>query len=198
MIGLLHTAEVHVDRFEALLPGQDVTHVVRPDLLARAQSEGLSAVAGDFAALLDDMADRHEQVLCTCSTLGPLADQAGVLRIDRPAMEAAAAVKGDILVVICLESTREATLALFDEIAGPGRARLVLCAAAWPYFEAGDMAEFYARIAQTVMAEADGCAAVLLAQASMAGAAPLLSGLGVPVFTTPRLAADRLIEAQNG
>ena len=54
LMAFLHTAEVHVATFEALLAdAPDVTtrHVVRPDLLALAQTQGLTAVR----ALLCDL-----------------------------------------------------------------------------------------------------------------------------------------------
>ena len=86
MIRCLHTADVHVVTFGALLP--DAAHVVRADFLDRARAEGINAVAADVKALLRDMAGTGP-VLCTCSTLGPLVDELGlanIVRIDRPAI----------------------------------------------------------------------------------------------------------------
>ena len=188
MITCLHTADVHVETFGALLP--DAIHVVRADFLDRARAGGMEAVADDVKAMLRELA-QNGPVLCTCSTLGPLVDDvalANVVRIDRPAMEAAVAVGGEVVVAICLNSTRDATLALFDEVAG-GRAsaKLVLCDAAWPLFEAGDMAGYAQAIADALHGQG---ARVLLAQASMAVAAPLLETQGVLVFTTPNAAAE--------
>lgn len=190
MITCLHTADVHVATFGALLP--DAAHVVRADFLDRARAEGICAVAAEVNAVLSELA-QDGPVLCTCSTLGPLVDEAGlanVVRIDRPAMEAAVADGGEVVVAICLESTREATLALFEDVAG-GRAfaKLILCDAAWPFFEAGDMDGF----AQAIVKEISGQGArVLLAQASMAVATASLEAQGVQVFTTPKSAADRV------
>jgi hypothetical protein len=177
------TADVHVATFGALLP--DAQHVVRADFLDRARAHGVDTVADEVTALLCKMA-QSGPVLCTCSTLGPLVDVIGndnIVRIDRPAMVAAVAQGGEVVVAICLDSTREATLALFDEIAaGRAAAKLVLCDAAWPFFEAGDM-EGYAR--SIVASVAGQGLQVLLAQASMAVAAPLLAAQGITVFTTP-------------
>ncbi len=188
MITCLHTADVHVATFGALLP--EAQHVVRADFLDRARADGVETVAGEVTGMLQDLA-QSGPVLCTCSTLGPLVDRAGlsnVVRIDRPAMEAAAASGGEIVVAICLESTRDATLALFDEVsAGRARARLVLCDAAWPFFEAGDMAGFADVIVTTLGALKTP---VLLAQASMAVAAKALEEKGFTVFTTPQAAAN--------
>lgn len=188
MITCLHTADVHVATFGALLPGSD--HVVRADFLDRARTEGLVSVASEAIEILRELSN-YGPVLCTCSTLGPLVDELGlpnVGRIDRPAMEAAVVARDEVVVAICLESTQEATLALFEQVsAGRASAKLVLCDAAWALFEAGDAKGYAAAIADTLEGQGD---LVLLAQASMAVAAPLLEKVGVRVFTTPAAAAE--------
>jgi hypothetical protein len=178
VISCLHTGDVHVATFGALLA--DAQHVVRADFLDRARAHGVASVADEVTALLCKLA-QSGPVLCTCSTLGPLVDVIGndkIVRIDRPAMIAAVAQGGEVVVAICLDSTREATLALFDD-------------AAWPFFEAGDM-DGYAR--SIVASVAGQGSRVLLAQASMAVAAPLLAAQGITVFTTP-VAAARAVAA---
>ncbi|MCW1951863.1 MAG: hypothetical protein KIH44_010915 [Octadecabacter sp.] len=188
MITCLHTADVHVATFGALLP--EASHVVRTDLLDRARAKGVEAVSAEVKAVLGELA-QDGPVLCTCSTLGPLVDELGlpnIVRIDRPAMEAAVSQGGEVVVAICLDSTRDATLALFDEIAaGRARAKLVLCDAAWAFFETGDMTGFAQAIFDALHGQGPR---VLLAQASMAVVAPLLEAQGVQVFTTPKAAAD--------
>lgn len=68
--------------------------------------------------------------------------------------------------VICLESTLTTTLVLFDHVSvGRAVAKLVLCDAAWSYFEAGDLTGFANSIVASVMGQGWR---VLLAQASMA------------------------------
>lgn len=191
MITCLHTAEVHVDTFGALIP--NARHIVRTDFLDRARRDGLAAVQAEVAEVLREAA-QDGPVLCTCSTLGPLVDDFGapnVVRIDRPAMEAAVAGGGEVVVAICLDSTRAATLDLFNAVAGgTATARLVLCDGAWPFFEAGDLDGFR----DVIVAAVDGQGArVLLAQASMAVAASALENKGVEVFTTPRAAAQAVL-----
>lgn len=106
-IGLLHTADVHVSTFGALLERLDPTatarHVVRTDLLdaARAASAGppgqtpeRDEVAAGLQEAVADLVTGCECVLVTCSTLGPYvqslaAPVAGgrpipLVRIDRP------------------------------------------------------------------------------------------------------------------
>lgn len=190
MITCLHTADVHVATFGDLLPGAE--HIVRADFLDRARRNGLDNVASEVTEIINKLA-MNGPVLCTCSTLGPLVDQLAlpnVVRIDRPAMEAAVASGREVVVAICLDSTRAATLALFDQVsAGRASVKLVLCDAAWALFEAGDMAGYAVAIADALEGQGE---IVLLAQASMAVAAPLLEARGVSVFTTPMAAAHAI------
>lgn len=191
--GFLHTAELHVETFERLLPDMSLHHVVRPELLTRAQAEGAQAVRGEVEALLAELAARAGRVMCTCSTLGALDDGMGrddVLRIDRPAMAQAAGRGGEALLAVCLESTMAPTQALFEAEAGERKGRMLLCEGAWAAFEAGDMAGYAEAIAATVRA-ARPEGPVVLAQASMAVAAPLLAEFDV--ITTPEAAAKALL-----
>ena len=194
---------MHVETFAGLFaehPGAKVAHVVRADLLEQARTEGPDAVADDTRAAMQDLSEA-DAVLCTCSTLGPLiGDAPHHLRIDRPAMQAAVQAGPNVIVAICLESTRTPTLDLLAQVARdlsrPVRPRLVLCDAAWPLFEAGDQAGFSVAIAKAVVAELEGggtADCILLAQASMRVAAPLLPG-HCPVLTTPELAVQAAIE----
>lgn len=205
-IEFLHTADLHVTTFEDLLADRasDVRlrHVVRSDWLERARNEGLSARLHDaVSAHLRAAAERADVVVCTCSTLGPVADaiaieDRSVFRIDRPMMEAAAREPGTCLIAICLESTIAPTTALYEEAcratAATPRHAIANCEAAWPHFEAGDAARFAATIADGVreaLAETTDAGCVVLAQASMACAEALLSDLSLPVFSSPRMAA---------
>ncbi|MFT6677029.1 MAG: hypothetical protein ACJAVM_003238 [Sulfitobacter sp.] len=208
-ITCLHTAQGHVATFEGLLRaagwGGDVVHLVHPDLLTRAQVSGIAAVQADVA----DIVAAHQgadALLCSCSTLGPLIDALAtgdrpLVRIDRPMMETAVGCAGRLLVVICLASTQTATLGLLQQCAAErGRVcpvELLLCAAAWPLFEAGNMPAFLDEIAGAIRGALDQMpevGAVILGQASMMGAAALLQDLDVPVLSSPRLAVGRAIE----
>ena len=204
-IALLHTAEVHVASFdrqiERLRPGTATHHIVRSDLLARARASGLQAVQEETMAVLDGLGDA-DAVICTCSTLGPVADSAGaqVVRIDRPMMEQAVHHGPNVLVAICLESTRAPTLALLQDCAAAAGQqadpRLVLCSAAWPAFEAGDTETFGARIAEAIAAQIalNGRPdSIVLGQASMRVAEDRLAHHGVPVLASPRWAVQNAI-----
>ncbi|NOR31036.1 MAG: hypothetical protein GQ539_08060 [Sulfitobacter sp.] len=200
-ITCLHTDQSHVEGFTRRFTNEGwegaLEHIVRPDLLVRAQSDGTEAVAADVAALLDPFT-QADTVLCTCSTLGAMAERLGgdnVLRIDRPAMEAAASY-GAVMLAICLESTRDPSVALFEDCSKGRAPDVVFCKDAWPHFEAGDSPGFYRAIAQSVGAAMIGAPdtdCIVLAQASMQGAAPYLMDIGVPVLATPPLAVRRAI-----
>ena len=176
-ITCLHTAQSHVESMTRLFTkhGWDgaLELVVRPDLLARAQSEGVDAVAQDVSAVLEQCGDA-DAVLCTCSTLGALVESSGTgkqVRIDRPAMEEAASYR-NVMLAVCLESTRGPSVALFEDCAKGRTPDVVFCEGAWS-------------------APETDC--IVLAQASMQGAAPYLMDIGVPVLTTPALAVRRAI-----
>lgn len=208
-ITCLHTADAHVATFGALFAeaGLDgsVEHIVRADLLSRARGQGICAVRDEVQRALTVMTDA-DAVLCTCSTLGPLIDDmartdARLLRIDRPLMEHAVAQGDRVLVAICLESTRAGTLDLLKAVAAEtGRIvkpSLLLCVEDWPLFEAGRSADFARAIADRIrqaLADTSGLRAVVLGQASMAGAAAHLTDVSLPVLSSPKLAVDRAIK----
>ncbi len=193
MLTLLHTSPVHVATFDALrdriAPGAPLRHIVRADLLDRARAQGVTSdIADEVAALV-----ATAPALCTCSTLGAVAEQAGALRIDRPAMRLAAETGGPVAVIFCLESTRAATLSLLaEEMArarNPAPVQPIALPQAWVHFERGDHDAFHSAIAEgTAAALAPGTAVAVLAQASMAGAAARLGEQAPAVLTTPEVA----------
>ena len=207
-IAFLHTAAVHVETFDGLLDQLGYegtrTHRVMPELLDQARQHGLDHVRAMVEPALAELA-AADAVMCTCSTLGPIADVVSrtyehVFRIDRPVMEKACTIGPDLLVAICLESTQAATLDLLkacaDRVGSVVSPRIVLCATAWPYFERGDYEGFADSIATTIRTEVSRSAlpdGILLAQASMRLAEARLSDMDIPVISSPFLAAERAI-----
>lgn len=192
---LLHTAEVHRATFDALAeriaPGARLRHVVRPDWLARAQDRIGADLADEIAKTI---AEAPGAVLCSCTTLGPVAGAAGAVRIDAPMMAQAARAGGPVLLAYCLDSTRAASrdlLAKALEAAGRGtEIRLLDLTELWPLFERGEDERFARAIAgrvETALADAPETGCVVLAQASMAGAAAHVAA-DVPVLTSPEAA----------
>ncbi|MFG3350486.1 aspartate/glutamate racemase family protein [Streptomyces sp. NPDC048001] len=206
MLALLHTSPVHVPVFEALRdrhhPGTALRHLVREDLLARARNEGTGPVAGAVAAAA---AGGARAVLCTCSTLGAVAEAAAaragvpVLRVDRP-MAAAAARLERVAVVAALAATVGPTVALIREEAARSRTdprlRTHLVPGAWHRFASGDREGYLDAVARAVDAVRDADA-VLLAQASMADAAER-ARTALPVLSSPASGLRAAARAASG
>lgn len=211
MLALLHTSPTHIPVFEALRDedhqGLELQHFVDEELLARARRESPEAVADEVRAALDRaVGEGARAVLCTCSTIGAVAeaaaDDAGVpvLRSDRPMAAAAVAAGPRIVVLASVESTFGPTVSLIEEEARragtPVEVRTRLVEGAWEAFAAGD-GEGCARLvaaAADAVSEAD---AIVLAQGSMAPAQDLTT-TAVPVLSSPRPGLAAGAEAMRG
>lgn len=208
MIGFLHTADVHVATFGALVeevaPGEGHVHRVDEPLLddARAGAPTEERVRAHVDALV---AAGASVVVCTCSTLGTVAEEVGgsgvpVVRVDRPLAEAAVRGGGRVAVVVALASTLGPTTDLLADAARRVGVHVVLepvvCADAWAAFEAGNLDAYHRGVADAARDAVRRWRAdvVVLAQASMAPAAALLADLPVPVLTSPGSAVARAVE----
>jgi hypothetical protein len=211
-LAFLHTSPVHIATFDRLLAEIDSSvtarHMVDESLLneARAAGEITPALEQRIAkALHDASAPDGAVVLCTCSTIGGYAEAAGmragdvVLRVDRPMAERAVALGDRILVAAALASTLAPTRALIVDAARAANKPIELCAllceSAWAFFERGDLAGYAHAIAKELRAAADTADVIVLAQASMAAAAPLCEDLGVPILSSPRLGLEAALAA---
>ncbi|MCI3934382.1 aspartate/glutamate racemase family protein [Streptomyces sp. AN091965] len=200
-LALLHTSPVHVPVFDALRdedhPGLALRHLVHEGLLDRARQEGPEAVADQLGAVLERaVADGAGAVLCTCSTIGGVAEARAaalgvpVLRVDRPMAAAAVTAGPAVTVLATVASTLAPTVALLEEeaerAARPVDVRTVVVDGAWERFAAGDQDGYVGLIAAAVeRVAADGADVVVLAQASMADAAARCA-VRVPVLASPR------------
>ncbi len=203
-ITLLHTTEAHRATFDALrdgiAPDTQLRHVLRPAWLMRAQKADPTLEA-DLAAVIGRATG---PVICTCTTLGPMAEALGAMRVDWPMMQQAAALGGPVMLAWCVDSTADPSVALLDRaLSATGTPQKVLplpLPQYWPLFEAGEADAFRAVIAgeirQAVTAHPE-VRGVILAQVSMAGAEARLTDLGVPVLTSPEagLRAGLALEA---
>lgn len=215
VLGLLHTAEAHRARFDSLLaelapPDVGWVHCVREPLLRQAlDTFPVNTIAAGIEramAVLRRQGALH--VLCTCSSVGGMAEQVGrqvglpTLRVDRPMAEAAVAAGRRILVAACLPSTLGPTTQLLNEVAHARNRGVeietLLMENAWPLFQAGDEAGFARRIAGIILNTHPLPDAIVLAQASMAGAADLSRRSPVPVFSSPRLGVAESLRRLTG
>jgi len=209
-IACLHTAESNVAIFETAaknlgIPPGVLHHKVRADLLAAAENAGgLTPDISDATKLeLLSLAQSANAVILTCSTLGAAADaataQTGVPILRTDAALAAAAVAevaalaaahagGKIVVLCAVETTMDPTSRLFSHAArGSGATvEVQLVPGAWALFKAGDFDGYLASIARAAdRAYVGGASVVALAQASMNGAARLVSAGPSPLSSPP-------------
>ncbi|WP_337064847.1 aspartate/glutamate racemase family protein [Rouxiella badensis] len=198
-IHCLHTAESNIAVFNAAaaqinVPAEVITHHVRSDLLDACEKAGgltdeICQLTADYLLALSQDAD---SVVLTCSTLGAAAERAAlnstvpILRVDKALAETALAQGKEIAVLYAVETTRGPTEHLFSQQEGYAQAnvRFEWVAGAWDMFKAGNGAGYLQQIAASAdKAYEVGADIVVLAQASMAGAAELTQ-FGTPL-TSP-------------
>lgn len=188
-INLLHTAESNVAVFTAAaaelnIPAEFLHHHVRADLLQACEDVGglTQSIRQQTADTLLRLAADAEVVLLTCSTLGSAAELAAeqsparILRVDRALAETALAAGDKIAVLYAVNTTKDPTVKLFADVQGKLAADISFhCVAdAWDNFKQGNSARYLQLIAAAAdKAYQNGANVVVLAQASMAGAANL-------------------------
>lgn len=207
-IGFLHTSAVHLQTFERLAaqiaPGVPIVWAVDEELLALARHHGVEhqLITDGIGRALERLEhEGAEIVVCTCSTIGGVAEAIGhqrgqaVVRVDRPMAERAVGIGGRVCVVAALDSTLAPTRELIEGVASARGVELgieaYVVAGAWERFEAGDHEGYLEVLAAALPGIAADADVVVLAQASMAGAADRVD-VGVPVLSSPRLAVEAL------
>ncbi|MGO8672301.1 MAG: aspartate/glutamate racemase family protein [Capsulimonadaceae bacterium] len=207
---LLHTSPVHVPVFDSLLadlaPEIDARHRVDESLLADSRTAGTVTPDIDRRIASAVTSAREEgacAVLCTCSTIAGAAEVAGlqagvpVIRVDRPMAAAAVATGRRIMVVAALADAIAPSRALLFAEAQKADVdidvRVVVVSGSWRLFESGDQSGYVAMIAARLQAIRNPGDVIVLAQASMAGAAGLCPNYPVPILTSPRLAIEALV-----
>jgi hypothetical protein len=211
MLAFLHTSPVHVETFGLLVrqlgESVPVRHEVRQDLLLAALAAGTSPefVRSALGNVLRELArDGAKVIVCTCSTIGGLAEAAlvpncTVMRVDRPVAELAISSGRRILLVAALPTALQQTLALLHQIASDAQRSPniveVLCRPAWDLFENGDVSGYIAALARTIGSTAVSGDLVLLAQASMAPVAQLVGRSDISVVSSPALGVEAAIAA---
>lgn len=199
----LHTSPAHIPTFDALkaelAPELRMSHVVREDLLAAVRKAGRVTAAVEFQlAEAMNVAGRMgvTRIMCTCSTLGAVAEAADVpgvtvMRIDRPMVREAVRIGGRIAVCAALAETVPPTLALVDEeVSRLGASAEIshhVFDGVWDAFARGQLRDYHQGIANRLREVAQHADVIVLAQASMAPAADLVGEIGVPILSSPRL-----------
>jgi hypothetical protein len=194
---------VHIDTFsrltEALFPELPTRHIVVEEFLKEARAKGMTQNLDDRIrdCILTIANEGATVILCTCSTIGASAEKANdstdstIIRIDRPMAEKAVKTGSRIIVAAALESTIAPTRKLILETAETLQKRVylteVFCENAWLKFEQGDQEGYFAEIARSILGKASDGDVIVLAQASMAGAADLCSQLPIPILSSPTI-----------
>jgi len=206
---MVHTVAGLIDLFDGLRaeidPGVPVRHVVEAALLTDAIDEGglTDEIRARTRDALLEATEGAALVLCTCSTVGPGADDAAaqadvpVLRVDRPMAEAAVQAGRRITVAATLATTIGPTADLVADAARRAGREVeidsVVFAEARARLVAGD-AEGHERIIADGLHEAAASAdAIVLAQASMTPALARCADIRVPLLTSPRSGLEAAI-----
>lgn len=209
-LAFLHTTPVLIDTFDRLVEEADtelpVRHIVEEGFLTEAREKGISQdldgrIQGRIGAAIEEGAS---VVLCTCSTIGASAESANdatdgvVVRVDRPMAEKAVEIGTRIIVAAALESTLVPTRNLILDVASTRKKRIelieVLCDQAWSRLEEGDNEGYFSEIARELKERASEGDVIVLAQASMAGAANLCPEISVPILSSPEIGFRHAVE----
>ena len=206
---MVHTVAALADLFDELRaeidPDVPVRHVVQAALLTDAIDAGqlTDEIRARTRDALLEATDGACVVLCTCSTVGPGADDAAaeaqvpILRVDRPMAEAAVEAGRRITVAATLATTIGPTAELVADAARRAGKEVeigsVVFAGARARLVAGD-AEGHERIIAECLQEAASSAdAIVLAQASMTPALSRCAAIAIPLLTSPRSGLEAAI-----
>jgi hypothetical protein len=206
-IAFLHTSPVHVATFEKLMqelaPALRCVHVVRETLLSEAQHDGVASESlrtHVHESMLEAGATGASVVVCTCSTIGGIAetmnsnDKFIATRVDRAMADQAIKSGQTVLVVAALASTLEPTMALLkasaQRLGSDAQIESMVVADAWAHFLAGDYSNYINDIVAAIRQACPSTHIVVLAQASMAPAADALAKLGMVALSSPKLGVE--------
>jgi hypothetical protein len=176
-------------------------------ILPYAREHGVNAQLQQHVTdtILGAINEGSEVVLCTCSTIGGCAEavqaqtEKVVQRVDRTMAEKAVNIGSRVIVAATLATTLPPTCDLVRDAAAKAGKDIelieALCATAWPKFEAGDRDGYFAEIAAALRNLASQGDVVVLAQASMAGAAALCADLPIAVLSSPQLGLEAAVNA---
>lgn len=206
---MIHTLPPLVSLFNDLakdfFPGMRILHVLDEPALARvARRGGLDEADAERLAshLLIGREAGAQAALLTCSTLSPLVPELRdkldfwIEAVDDAMAKRAVMTGSRIGVLATNPTTLEPTRRLLLREAALGGKRIEisesLVAGALADLLAGNGAEHDRRVVQAASDLAGGVEVIVLAQASMARAQPLLQDLPIPVLASPRLALESL------
>ena len=200
-----------MDTFDKLLEAHDhdftVKHLVDEGVLEDAMTLGF--VDDPIAKRIQNRV--HEAVelgsdliVCTCSSIGAVAEAMNpvgsveIQRIDRAMADEAVRIGNKIILAAALHSTLGPTRELLLSSAKATGKSIdlveVVVAGAWEQLKAGDKTAYSETIASALNNEAIQGDVIVLAQASMADSASLITRKSIPVLSSPKLGLERAVE----
>lgn len=210
-LALIHTSATLVPVFAQLchakLPEVDTFNIVDDSLVRQIGEKG--GITPDIAArvtgyLGSAASGGADQILVTCSSIGPAVDAAApaisvpVLRVDEPMADRAVQTGRRIGVIATLRTTLTPTADLVRRRAALAGKTIELtsqlCDGAFEALMVGDAAKHDALVAAALRELSTQVDVIVLAQASMARVVGMLdeSDRRVPILTSPTLAIDHL------
>ncbi|WP_240206265.1 hypothetical protein [Vibrio sp. CyArs1] len=192
----LHTLSSNITLFKPLattsLPKHELSHDVQESFLNEIRKTGPtpSIVKQIQDYLSQRLTQGYDFIVCTCSTLGPIADaypDNRVFRVDRPMAEQTINYKR-VLVAVTLESTIVPTRSLLESTNPQSQFEFLFIPEAWSHYVSDSMDKFNTSIINTIdkhiKKSSENYNAVLLAQASMAYAVDYCQ-FNIPVLSSP-------------
>lgn len=205
-IAFIHTGAVVIPTMTELarvhLPGVEVQHLLDDKIVADlGRNAETSNVADRLLALGRAATDAGSSaVIFSCSSISGYASKLGqrigvpVLRIDEAMADRAVELGSKIAVIATLPTTLRPTAALLRERADQAGSQVelteVVVEGAFQAVSSGDPARHDALVGAAITDQAKRSDVIVLAQASMAGAAATVS-VGVEVLTSPELGIRR-------
>lgn len=210
-LGIIHAATLTVPTLAAfareMIPQVEVMNAADDTV----QRDNLSAPVGTipkrnyykFATLARFLEEGEvDMIMLACSTFNSAVDVARpminipMLQIDRPMMEKAVATGRKIGLLGTLPSTMPASERLLRECARDADKEIevvdVLNDKAFQVLQAGDKRGHNEMLLKDIARLEKEVDCIVLAQASMSALEPELKNCGVPVYTSPRLAFERV------
>ena len=208
-VAFIHTGAVVIPTFAELagthLPGVEVQHLLDDKIVADLGRDADSSQVADRLTALGRAATAagSSAVIFSCSSISGYAAELErrlglpVLRIDEAMADHAVATATRIAVIATLPTTVRPTVALLRERAErAGRAvelTELVVEGAFQAVSSGDRARHDELVGAAITESAESHDVIVLAQASMAGAASTVS-VGVEVLTSPELGVRRAAE----
>ena len=210
-LGLVHTSATLVPVFAQLckekLPGAETFNIVDDSLVKGIMAAGritpeISARVANYLKSAESAG--ADQILVTCSSIGPAVEAAAkligvpVLRVDQPMADKAVQTGKKIGVIATLRTTLEPTADLIQRRAEKAGLQIELtsrlCEGAFDALMSGDAAKHDAMVAAALKELSRQVDVIVLAQASMARVVDTLppEDKRAPILASPALAVDYL------